>query len=80
MVNGKWSVFKMEECTSAIPPRSALGLVMFAIFVSGLGKSVSSDGAEFAGELEVCSVVKMSSHCTAEERSHHRLLDDKVGN
>lgn len=60
-MNGKRSVFKMEECTSAVPPGSALGLVIFAIFISGLGKGVSSDGAEFAGEPEVCSIVKVSS-------------------
>lgn len=75
-MNGKLSVFKMEEHTSAVPLGSVLGLVIFAVFINGLGKGVSSDGAKFAGEVEVCNVVKMSTHCRVQERSHNEQLDD----
>jgi len=79
-MNGKWSVFKMEERASAVPPASVLGLVIFAVFINGLGKGVSRDGAEFAGEAELCSVVKMSAQCRVQERSCNEWLDDKMTN
>lgn len=79
-MNGKRSVFKTEECISAVPPGSVLGLVVFTVFRNVPGKGVSSDGTEFGDEAEVCSVVKMSTHCTVQERSHNECLDDKMTN
>lgn len=73
-------MFKPEEHTSAVPPGSVLGLVIFAVFRNGPGRGVSSDGTEFAGEAEVCSVVKMSTHCRVQERFHNARWYDKMSN
>lgn len=73
-------MFKTEEFISAVPPGSVPELVVFTVFRNDTGKGVRSDGTEFAGEVEVCTVVKMSTHCRLQERSHNKCLDDKMTN
>lgn len=37
-------------------------------------------GQSLLVRLEICSVVKMSTHCRVQERSHNEQLDDKMTN
>lgn len=55
MLTPMWLVFNgTHQC---VPPGSMPGLVIFDVFINGL--CVSSEGEEFDGEAEECSVEQM---------------------